>query len=270
MNTKFFTRGIFALLTLGAGMFLTGCQGNIDPIDPPVIPSDPVSDIVSNMVTVHSKTFEMVPGRNVTLSTFYMSRYEVTQSQWYAVMGTKPSGFTGATLPVERVSWNMIVGTAGATMVIDGMTYYEDGFVYKLNQLTGKKFRLPTEAEWQFAASGGIWSMGYTYSGSNTIDDVAWYDGNSAKTHPVGDKMPNELGLYDMSGNVWEWCYDAWSATLATGPFTNPVGTAGSDRVLRGGGCSSGASSAAVLYRNNFAPGNTNSNVGFRLACSAN
>ena len=265
MSTKFFTRGIFALLILGAGTLLTGCKNKIDPFD------SVISGIVSNMVTVQGGTFTMVPGRNVTLSNFLMSKHQVTQEQWYAVMGTSPSYFTGATLPVERVTWHMIVGSAGATMAIDGMTYYEDGFVYKLNQLTGKKFRLPTEAEWQYAASGGRSPHGYEYSGSNEPNDVAWHSGNSGfTTHPVGYKAPNNLGLYDMSGNVFEWCYDAYSVTLATGTFTNPIGTAGSLRVLRGGSWNLNASNATVLSRNNYAPEGAYNHIGFRLACSVN
>lgn len=128
---------------------------------------------------------------------FYICKYEVTQKLWVAVMGDNPSEMQGDDLPVEQVNWN------------DCQT-----FISKLNKLSGKHYRLPTEAEWEYACRGGKYSKGYKYSGSNDIDEVAWYDNNSdGKTHPVGQKLPNELGLYDMSGNVWEWCQDMHEGT---------------------------------------------------------
>ena len=162
------------------------------------------------------------PVHRVTLTNnYYIGKYEVTQALWQAVMGSNPSCFKGYDLPVETVSWNDC-----------------QDFISKLNAMTGKRFRLPSEAEWEYAARGGNKSRGYQYSGSNTIGDVAWYDGNSgSKTHAVGTKQPNELGAFDMTGNVWEWCQD-WFNRYSSSPQTNPIGAvSGSCRVYRGGSC---------------------------------
>ena len=133
----------------------------------------------------------------VDTGSFYICKYEITQKLWKEVMGNNPSDMQGDDLPVEQVSWN------------DCQT-----FISKLNKKTGKSYRLPTEAEWEYACKGGKYSKGYKYSGSDDIDMVAWYDGNSEnKSHPIGQKQPNELGLYDMSGNVWEWCQDMHEGT---------------------------------------------------------
>jgi formylglycine-generating enzyme required for sulfatase activity len=183
-------------------------------------------------------------------------------------MGSNPSYFQhGDNYLVEKVSWNDIVGTSGATMTISGMTYYEDGFIYKLNQLTGKHYRLPTEAEWEYAARGGShWTNYYIYSGSNNVGDVAWYQGNSFKhTYEVGTKSANQLGIHDMSGNVWEWVYD-WYGTYTSTSQTNPTGqTFGSYRVFRGGCWYDYGSNCRVAYRSNYWPGYSYDNVGFRL-----
>ena len=160
------------------------------------------------------------PVHQVTLTNdYYMGKYEVTQALWQAVMGSNPSYFKGDDLPVEQVSWNDC-----------------QDFISKLNAMTGKRFRLPSEAEWEYAARGGKKSRGYQYSGSNTLGNVAWYEGKSgSKTHAVGTKQPNELGIYDMTGNVWEWCQD-WDGSYSSSPQTNPTGAAsGSRRVIRGG-----------------------------------
>ena len=159
------------------------------------------------------------PTHQVTLSSYYIGETEVTQALWKAVMDSNPSGLEGDDLPVEYVSWN------------DCQT-----FIRKLNALTGKNFRLPTEAEWEFAARGGNQSRHTQYSGSSRIDDVAWNRGNSGdKMHPVKTKQPNELGIYDMSGNVWEWCQD-WNGDYNSYAQTNPTGaSSGSRRVYRGG-----------------------------------
>jgi len=169
---------------------------------------------------------------------FYIGKFEVTQAQWRAIMGSNPSNFKGDNLPVEMVSWN------------DAQE-----FLTRLNQQTGRNYRLPTEAEWEFAARGGTADKfcpgGCTYSGSNNVGNVAWYDGNSgSRTQPVGTKAPNELGIYDMSGNVWEWCQDA----------------EGSDRVGRGGGWSNFTLSfLSVTVRSSFSPVNRYNFLGFRV-----
>ena len=190
------------------------------------------------------------PTHSVTLSDFYIGKYEVTQAQWRAVMGNNPSYFKGDNLPVECVSWNDI-----------------QKFIKKLNAQTGKNFRLPTEAEWEYAARGGNQSRGYKYSGSNDRNN-AWYkDNSSSKTHPVGQKQPNELGIYDMSGNVWEWCQD-WYGSYSSSSQTNHTGpSSGSARVLRGGGWSYFAWYCRVSFRYG-SPDSSSSDYGFRLVCS--
>ncbi|MGZ2368705.1 SUMF1/EgtB/PvdO family nonheme iron enzyme [Ancylomarina sp. YFZ004] len=209
------------------------------------------------MVAVQGGTFQMgsnysyseKPIHTVTLSSFAIGKYEVTQAQWVAVMGSYPSNWRGDNLPVERVSWNTI-----------------QTFITKLNELTGLTYRLPTEAEWEFAARGGSAGSATTYAGSNTIGDVAWYNINSgSKTHEVGTKQPNELGIYDMAGNVWEWCND-WYGSYGSDAVTNPTGPAsGSYRVLRGGGWYGSPYSCSVAYRFNYSPSQGSHHGGFRL-----
>ena len=194
------------------------------------------------------------PAHNVTLSSYYIGKTEVTQELWQAVMGSNPSDFKGDSKPVEYVSWD------------DCQT-----FISKLNSLTGKKFRLPTEAEWEFAARGGIKSKGYKYSGSNTLGDVAWYEDNSGSTtHDVGTKNPNELGLYDMSGNVHEWCNDWYNSQYySSSPSNNPTGPgSGTGRVYRGGSWSQDAWNCRSSYRNCYYPYIRYGHLGLRLCLS--
>ena len=191
------------------------------------------------------------PTHSVTLSDYYIGKYEVTQAQWRAVMGDNPGRFEGDNLPVECISWNDV-----------------QVFIQRLNKKTGKNFRLPTEAEWEYAARGGNKSNGYKYSGSNTIGDVAWYENNSSKTHPVGQKQPNELGIYDMSGNVWEWGQD-WYASYSSRSQTNPTGpSSGFGRVLRGGCWVFNAGYCRVSNRRYSTPSSRVFDYGFRLVCS--
>ena len=167
------------------------------------------------------------PVHSVTLSGYYIGKTEVTYALWRAVMGSDPSYWIDDDLPKYNVSWDNC-----------------QEFIRKLNSLTGQHFRLPTEAEWEFACRGGNNSRGYKYSGSNYIDNVAWYDGKPGEeAHPVATKSPNELGIYDMSGNLSEWCSD-WYGDYSSGAQTNPKGPYdGSDRVIRGGSWYSSARS---------------------------
>ena len=189
------------------------------------------------------------PVHRVTLSDYYIGKCEVTQELWEEVMGSNPSNFRGAQNPVESVSWNDC-----------------QNFIKKLNSLTGRTFRLPTEAEWEYAARGGNQSSHYKYSGSGNIGNVAWYYNNSgSSTHAVGTKSPNELGIYDMSGNVWEWCSD-WYGGYSAGAQTNPQGpSSGSYRVLRGGGWYYNARYCRVSLRCRNDPDSSNSGNGLRL-----
>lgn len=229
--------------------------------------SIPVKDGISiEMVKVEAGTFMMgatsemkdpydweKPVHQVTLTNdYYMGKYEVTQALWQAVMGNNPSHFKGENLPVETVNWNEC-----------------QEFISKLNSMTGRKFRLPTEAEWEYAARGGKKSRGYQYSGSNSISDVAWYDGNSgSKTHPVGTKQANELGIYDMSGNVYEWCSDRYGF-YSSSSQTNPTGAYFMSRRVGRGGCwDCNAWYCRSSFRNGSTPDSRDSGLGLRLVLS--
>ena len=206
------------------------------------------------------------PAHRVTVSSFSIGKYEITQGQWVKVMGSNPSSFKGDNHPVETVSWNDIVGTSGNSMFLNGIRYYENGFIYKLNRATGKSYRLPTEAEWEYAARGGSRSRGYKYSGSNNMYEVAWHEDNSGGTsRQVGTKQPNELGIYDMSGNVWEWVSNLWESYSANSE-TNPQGPySGTNRVRRGGGWPSEAQFNRVSYRITDKPDICRDAIGFRV-----
>ena len=222
-----------------------------------------VKGVSFEMVYVEGGTFDMgatseqgrdaydreYPVHSVTLDGYYIGKCEVTQELWQAVMGSNPSRFKGAKNPVEQVSWNDC-----------------QEFVSRLNRLTGRTFRLPTEAEWEYAARGGNQSLHYKYSGSDNIGNVTWYYNNSgSSTHAVGTKSPNELGIYDMSGNVYEWCSDR-NGDYSAGAQTNPQGpSSGSGRVLRGGSWDRDARGCRVSNRSNFGPSSRFSYYGLRL-----
>ena len=184
------------------------------------------------------------------MGSFYICKYEVTQKLWKAFMGSNPSWTKADNMPVEWVNW-----------------VTAQKFIRKLNAFSGKKFRLPTEAEWEYAARGGNRSHNYLYSGSDDINDVAWWQDNSGdKLHPVGTKRPNELGLYDMTGNVYEWCSD-WQAPYQSGAQTNPKGPqTGRSRVKRGGNQSSSESESGVMTRSQCLP-DIATCCGLRLVC---
>ena len=194
------------------------------------------------------------PSHSVTLSDYSIGKYEVTQELWQAVMGNNPSSSKGSRKPVESVSWDDC-----------------QSFISKLNsllssQLGGRRFALPTEAQWEYAARGGKKSQRYKYAGSNSISSVAWYADNSGNsTHEVGSKSPNELGLYDMSGNVWEWCQD-WYSSYSSSSQSNPTGpSSGSYRVRRGGCWYNDAGYCRVSFRGGSTLSFRSSHLGFRV-----
>ena len=253
---------ILSLMAVVALMCSTGCSKGGEPKpDPKSVTTYEVNGVKFNMVSIKGGTFTMgsadygsyeQPTHEVTLSAYAIGETEVTQELWEAVMGSNPSFHTGKkNLPVENVSWS------------DCLT-----FIHKLNQATGELFRLPTEAEWEYAARGGEKSKGYKYSGSNNPDDVAWHLGNSSEqTHPIKGKKANELGLYDMSGNVWEWCMDWYdNEYYANSPKKDPNGPSiGTARVIRGGGIFS-ADGLRVTSRSYWEPAQKDVDQGFRLA----
>ena len=195
------------------------------------------------------------PVHRVTLSSFYLGKYPVTQSVWTEVMENNPSHFKGNQRPVETVSW-------------------EDAqkFIGKLNNMTGKTYRLPSEAEWEYAARGGalLEGEGYLYAGSDKLKQVGWYDENSdGGIHEVGLKYPNELGLYDLSGNVWEWCQDQWHENYESAPDDGSAWEdrdAGPSRVIRGGSWINFSRFCRVASRHLYEPAYRSTYLGFRLA----
>lgn len=224
-----------------------------------------VNGVTFAMVNVEGGTFMMgalegdnlaledeFPRHQVTLSSFAIGQTEVTQELWQAVMGSNPSQHVGNNLPVDYVSWNEC-----------------QEFITRLNALTGRNFRLPTESEWEFAARGGNLSKGYLYSGSNNVDDVAWHTNNSGRlSQPVATKAPNELGIYDMSGNIQELCYDWYTDQYPSEPQTDPIGPAtGIARITRGG-CWAWYTTdyCRVTFRDNALVNEHKSYIGLRLA----
>ena len=275
---------LLPVVAIMAGLMMFSCEKEVNnngnqsgstptPTPTPTPPPSPSPSGSVDSITVNGVTFKMVkieggtfmmgapssdaeaysnemPQHCVTLSEYYIAETEVTQALWKAVMGSNPSHFQYPDRPVEEISWN------------DCKTFIE-----KLNQLTDKQFRLPTEAEWEYAARGGGNSHGYKFSGSDNVDDVAWYTDNcGGETHAVKTKAANELGLYDMTGNVLEWCSD-WMAAYTADTVTNPQGpAAGFKRVLRGGSLYNDARRLRVTRRSEYNPTFTDYSVGFRLA----
>jgi formylglycine-generating enzyme required for sulfatase activity len=233
------------------------------------------------MVEIQGGTFSMgsntgdsdeKPVHQVTISSFMIGKYEVTQEQYQWVIGTNPSYFASGSdagkRPVEQVSWYDAVAFCNRLSEMEGLekVYVINGTnVYEGFKRNG--YRLPAEAEWEYAARGGEKSKNLTYAGSNDVRQVAWYDDNSGKQpRVVGTKAPNELGIYDMSGNVWEWCWD-WYGSYESGQQTDPLGASlGSYRVRRGGSWDYSAGYLRSAYRDSFSPGNRNYNIGFRVA----
>jgi formylglycine-generating enzyme required for sulfatase activity len=245
-----------------------------------------VAGVTFKMVEVAGGTFTMgastqdsaaydieKPAHTVTVSDYYIGETEVTQALWNAVMGNNPSHFTGDNNPVETVSWHDITGTSGSVgYTIDSVDYLTDGFCYKLSVaanggvLGNIRYILPTEAEWEYAARGGNGSKGYKYSGSNNIDEVAWYykENDTHTTRPVAQKTANELGLYDMTGNVWEWTTDfkdPYAGSVADPPVGDHIG----HRVIRGGSFDTGVRNSRVSYRDCYPPRDKGEYFGLRL-----
>ncbi|WP_149095904.1 formylglycine-generating enzyme family protein [Paenibacillus terrae] len=248
-----------------------------------------------NLVYVEGGTFQNNKsdnsGKSVTLSNFYIGKYEVTQKEWVEVMGSNPSAFKGDNMPVEMVSWYDVVEYCNQRSIREGLKPYynidkdkkdpnnkndNDNIKWTVTINEGANgYRLPTEVEWEYAAGGGQASKGYTYSGSNNADEVAWYwknagdkylsgdwnwpiiESNNNKTKSIGTRKPNELGIYDMSGNVREWCWD-WYGDLDS--------QSGSFRVVKGGGWIGNVSNNEISFRGKFDANGFGPDQGFRIA----
>ena len=301
------TSSSFTIPTLTAGTYYYYCQvtatGGATPVNSSIARINIVAPI--EMIQVPGGSFELgrelypagggwdyTPVSTVNISSFHMGKYQVTQEQYLAVMGTNPSGFSSNPAsgevqerrPVECVSWYDAIEFCNALSLLEGLIPY-----YNINKTAGSDtnnlneydpykwlvtpnpsangYRLPTEAQWEYAAKGGNGSPGnFTYSGSNDPDAVAWYTDNSGnRTHEVGKKAPNGLGIYDMSGNVWEWCWDWWGSYTST-TKTDPTGAvSGAIRVIRGGCWSDSVGYTRSAFRLSYYPSNRYNSIGFRL-----
>jgi formylglycine-generating enzyme required for sulfatase activity len=264
--------GLAALVALAA-IFLAACHQFNNPVDPES-PSYP------EMISVVGGTFPMgstsgnsdeQPVHSVTVSGFLISKYEITQKKYQQVVSSNPSSFTSGTdapsRPVEQVSWYDAVAFCNSLSDLAGLVrVYTSNGTDVTADFSKNGYRLPAEAEWEYAARGGNQSKGYTYSGSNDVNAVAWYGSNSGSTtHPVGTKAGNELGIFDMSGNVWEWCWD-WYGSYSSSAQMDPTGpSSGSYRVLRGGSWYNYDYGVRCADRNYYSSG-ARGNFGFRVA----
>ena len=229
------------MVVLPSGSFLMGSPPNPEP------------DPFSNEKPKTNGEAREKPQRRVQIQSFAIGKYEVTQEQWYAVMGNNPSAKKGRTLPVEQVSWDDI-----------------QQFIAKLNQKTGQKYRLPSESEWEYAARAGSTTV-YPFGNSDMeLHVYAWFSAIAGDTNPVGLKRPNQFGLFDMLGNVWEWTQDCWHQNYTGAPTDGSDWTTGcssNHRVLRGGSWSSDPADLRSAGRYRYLPDIRVSNLGFRLAC---
>jgi sulfatase modifying factor 1 len=205
-------------------------------------------EILKSMTNVESGSFIREDGVVINLSAFQISKFQFT-NRWWNIINTNLNALVNDDLPKNNVSWDDV-----------------QLFIEKLNKMTGRIYRLPTESEWEYAARGGNKSKGYVYAGSNDINEVAWYKDNSnSKLHPVAQKNPNELGIYDMSGNVFEWCSD-WFGDYRRKSQDNPTGpSSGTARILRGGSWNYSKLYCSVSHRNSTLPIYRYRNNGFRL-----
>jgi formylglycine-generating enzyme len=236
----------FTLVTIPAGSFVMGSKADSD--------SQPLTEI----------TFA---------SDFYMGRYPVTQELWQAVMHDNPAFFKGSKRPVEQVSWDDICNKGGFLDQLNELATIKD--LLALAPYKGMRFALPSEAQWEYAARGGPAGpqAGYEFAGSNHIDEVAWYEANSHnETKPVGLKAANQLGLHDMSGNVWEWCADDWLSDYTAMPTDGRPRISEPERarhrVIRGGSSFGNEQSCRAAYRSSGWPDFSDHDIGFRLVLS--
>lgn len=249
MNKIIYLIGCLAMfsLTLPPTAF---AQNRIDPLEIEMIYVEGGTFLMGSDDNDESAERIEKPRHEVSVSDFYIGKYEVSQRLWENIMGTNPSQIKGDSLPVTNVSWNDV-----------------QEFIKKLNKVTKKKYRLPTEAEWEYAARGGRQSQSFAFIGSNNPDSTAWHFDNSDKLpHTVGAKQPNELGIYDMGGNVQEWVND-WYGAYSNAPQTNPEGPKSSriGKVIRGGCYLILPKYGRPAWRCVSNPGFRSSSIGFRL-----